>query len=124
MINKTKFYIDIPKVCFFLFLPLKKWQIILHKLSRTAAKMTAPNKGGCMAKKQPKNTAVEHGRGEIRDNALKALVTGPLFKMRVVKAKKGKGAYQRYQRGQNNDNSALFFASNLGVNAYGICANS
>jgi alternative ribosome-rescue factor len=86
--------------------------------------MTAPNKGGCMAKKQPKNTAVEHGRGEIRDNALKALVTGPLFKMRVVKAKKGKGAYQRYQRGQKNDNSALFFASNLGVNGYGICANN
>ena len=43
-----------------------------------------------MAKKQPKNTAVEHGRGEIRDNALKALVTGPLFRMRVVKAKKAK----------------------------------
>ena len=63
-----------------------------------------------MAKKQPKNTAVEHGRGEIRDNALKALVTGPLFRMRVVKAQKGKGAYQRNQRGQNNDNSALFFA--------------
>lgn len=73
----------------------------------------APKRGGYMAKKQPKQTAVEHGRGEIRDNALKALVTGPLFRMRVVKAKKGKGAYQRYQRGQKNDNSALFFAQCL-----------
>jgi alternative ribosome-rescue factor len=72
-----------------------------------------PKRGGYMAKKPPKQTAVEHGRGEIRDNALKALVTGPLFRMRVVKAKKGKGAYQRYQRGQKNDNSALFFAQCL-----------
>ncbi|MBV7317471.1 ribosome alternative rescue factor ArfA [Shewanella sp. NIFS-20-20] len=35
------------------------------------------------------------GRGTIQDNALKALVTSPLFRARVEKPKKGKGAYQR-----------------------------
>lgn len=37
-----------------------------------------------------KKTTAEHGRGEIRDNALKALVTSKLFQMQVVKAKKAK----------------------------------
>ena len=37
----------------------------------------------------------EHGRGVIRDNALKAVVTSAVFRTRVVKAKKGKGSFQR-----------------------------
>jgi alternative ribosome-rescue factor len=37
----------------------------------------------------------EFGRGQINDNALKAVVTSKLFKVRVEKAKKGKGSYQR-----------------------------
>ncbi|HDY7467730.1 TPA: alternative ribosome-rescue factor A [Vibrio vulnificus] len=37
----------------------------------------------------------EIGRGAINDNALKALVTSQLFRTRVVKAKKGKGSFQR-----------------------------
>ncbi|WP_299020063.1 alternative ribosome-rescue factor A [uncultured Photobacterium sp.] len=37
----------------------------------------------------------EHGRGTIRDNALKAVVTSKMFSTRVVKAKKGKGSFQR-----------------------------
>lgn len=37
----------------------------------------------------------EHGRGIIRDNALKAVVTSSLFRTRIVKAKKGKGSFQR-----------------------------
>ncbi len=37
----------------------------------------------------------ESGRGIIRDNALKAVVTSELFRTRVVKAKKGKGSFQR-----------------------------
>ncbi len=37
----------------------------------------------------------EFGRGTIRDNALKAVVTSKLFTTRVVKAKKGKGSFQR-----------------------------
>ena len=35
------------------------------------------------------------GRGKIQDNFLAALVTSTLYKMQVVKAKKGKGSYQR-----------------------------
>ncbi|MCI2285170.1 ribosome alternative rescue factor ArfA [Colwellia sp. MSW7] len=37
----------------------------------------------------------EFGRGKIKDNFLAALVTSKLYKMQVVKAKKGKGSYQR-----------------------------
>lgn len=36
-----------------------------------------------------------HQRGEIKDNAMKALVTSPLFKTKVEKAKKGKGSFRR-----------------------------
>lgn len=35
------------------------------------------------------------GRGTIQDNFLAALVTSKQYKMQVVKAKKGKGSYQR-----------------------------
>ncbi|WP_211164339.1 ribosome alternative rescue factor ArfA [Shewanella salipaludis] len=35
------------------------------------------------------------GRGAIQDNALKALVTSPLFRSRTERPKKGKGAYSR-----------------------------
>lgn len=56
-----------------------------------------------------KKTMAEHGRGEIRENALKALVTSKLFQMQVVKAKKGKGSYsrQKFKQGQKCDHSAL-----------------
>ncbi len=45
----------------------------------------------------PKTPAAEyqHQRGEIKDNKLKAVLTSPLFRTRVVKAKKGKGSYNR-----------------------------
>nr|WP_301540226.1 ribosome alternative rescue factor ArfA [Vibrio fluvialis] len=37
----------------------------------------------------------EFGRGTIKDNALKAVVTSQLFRQRVEKAKKGKGSFSR-----------------------------
>jgi len=37
----------------------------------------------------------ELGRGKIKDNFLAALVTSKLYKIQIVKAKKGKGSYQR-----------------------------
>jgi len=60
-----------------------------------------------------KKPTAEHGRGEIRDNALKALVTSKLFQMQVVKAKKGKGSYsrQKFKKGQTCDHSALFVSA-------------
>lgn len=39
--------------------------------------------------------ALDHGRGVIKDNALKAVVTSSLFRTRVVKAQKGKGSFKR-----------------------------
>jgi alternative ribosome-rescue factor len=40
-------------------------------------------------------TETEFGRGQIKDNFLAAVVTSKIYKMQVVKAKKGKGSYQR-----------------------------
>ncbi len=54
-----------------------------------------------MGKKQlRKDKALPHdiGRGTIKDNALKALVTSELFKMRTEQPKKGKGSYNRKQQ--------------------------
>ncbi|AVF64267.1 ribosome alternative rescue factor ArfA [Vibrio alginolyticus] len=54
-----------------------------------------------MAKRKisPQPSGSQHetdfGRGEIKDNALKAVVTSQLFQTRVVKAKKGKGSFSR-----------------------------
>ncbi|MGB0834149.1 MAG: alternative ribosome rescue factor ArfA [Psychrobium sp.] len=51
--------------------------------------------------KKKKSVATQHtnandiGRGTIQDNFLAALVTSKQYKMQVVKAKKGKGSYQR-----------------------------
>ena len=44
-----------------------------------------------------KNNAlvIDIGRGKIKDNFLAALVTSKAYKVQIVKAKKGKGAYQR-----------------------------
>jgi len=42
---------------------------------------------------QQKKTEI--GRGTINHNALSALVTSKVFKIRVEKAKKGKGSFQR-----------------------------
>ncbi|MEZ8824243.1 alternative ribosome-rescue factor A [Vibrio amylolyticus] len=43
----------------------------------------------------PTVVEVDIGRGEIKDNALKAMVTSKLFKAKVEQAKKGKGSYRR-----------------------------
>lgn len=44
---------------------------------------------------QSQPNASDIGRGTIQDNFLAALVTSKQYKMQVVKAKKGKGSYQR-----------------------------
>lgn len=53
-----------------------------------------------MAKQRTSDPLMQHdsGRGTIKDNALKALVTSKLFRMRTEKPKKGKGSYQRKQQ--------------------------
>ncbi|GIU05732.1 hypothetical protein TUM4445_04560 [Shewanella sp. MBTL60-112-B2] len=63
-----------------------------------------------MAKHHQSN-AIEHesGRGVIRDNALKAIVTSSLFRTRTEKPKKGKGSYNRKQhKGQKLKGFAPF----------------
>ncbi|BAJ00580.1 ribosome alternative rescue factor ArfA [Shewanella violacea] len=53
-----------------------------------------------MTKHRNTCAVMEHdsGRGIIKDNALKALVTSELFRMRTEKPKKGKGSYNRKQQ--------------------------
>ena len=73
-----------------------------------------------MAKHQT-NTAIEHesGRGVIKDNALKAIVTSSLFRTRTKKKKKGKGSYNRkQQKGQKLKGVAPFDYLQLPLIAY------
>lgn len=44
-----------------------------------------------------------HQRGEICDNAIKALVRDPLFRTRIVRNQKGKGSYRRNVKHRKND---------------------
>ena len=64
----------------------------------------------------------EFGRGEIKDNALKAVVTSQLFRTRVVKAKKGKGSFNRKakHRGHLGTNFAIPHNDNVQYCYYGV----
>ncbi|MEH6577938.1 MAG: ribosome alternative rescue factor ArfA [Amphritea sp.] len=62
--------------------------------------MSKPNKhrqpsGESQASVLVDGTPVETGRGRIKDNFLAALVTSAVYRSQVVKAKKGKGSFQR-----------------------------
>jgi len=63
-----------------------------------------------MAKHRKSSSHIEHDskRGTIKDNALKALVTSELFKMRTERPKKGKGSYSRKQKGHKLKGFAPF----------------
>jgi alternative ribosome-rescue factor len=37
----------------------------------------------------------QHTKGEIRDNAIQALLHDPLFRQRIEQKQKGKGSYRR-----------------------------
>lgn len=42
-----------------------------------------------------------HQRGEIKESAVKALVTDPLFRHKIEKNRKGKGSYRRHEKHRN-----------------------
>lgn len=44
------------------------------------------------------STKYRHQKGQIKDNAIEALLHDPLFRQRVEKNKKGKGSYQRNEK--------------------------
>jgi len=48
-------------------------------------------------------TTSELGRGVIKDNFLAALVTSKVYKLQVVKAKKGKGSFKRNNKHQGKE---------------------
>ena len=54
---------------------------------------------------------VETGRGSINDNFLAALVTSKVYKQRIVRAKKGKGAYQRKDRRNGKGSESYLIAA-------------
>lgn len=58
----------------------------------------------------------QHTKGQIKDNAIEALLHDPLFRQRVEKNKKGKGSYLRKGKhgnrklgGQWQESEALFY---------------
>lgn len=44
------------------------------------------------------STKYRHQKGQIKDNAIEALLHDPLFRQRIEKNKKGKGSYQRNEK--------------------------
>ena len=61
---------------------------------------------------------VQHNKGKIRDNALKALVKSNLFRHKTERNKKGKGSYNRqaakkWRDGFENCPVFLLLASNV-----------
>lgn len=46
----------------------------------------------------------QHTKGQIKDNAIEALLHDPLFRQRVEKNKKGKGSYMRKGKQGNRNN--------------------
>lgn len=49
--------------------------------------------------KKTSNLTLETGRGAVKHNHLAALVTSKIYRQQVVRAKKGKGAYSRKDKG-------------------------
>lgn len=49
-------------------------------------------------------SSYKHNRGQIKENAIEALLHDPLFKQRIEKNIKGKGSYQR--KGKHKDRSS------------------
>jgi alternative ribosome-rescue factor len=64
-----------------------------------------------MKKKKQIVHEVEHGRGNIKDNAMAALVTSKLYKKQIVKPKKGKGSYQRKSKFLNKGQESYLIAA-------------
>lgn len=46
----------------------------------------------------------QHTKGQIKDNAIEALLHDPLFRQRIEKNKKGKGSYLRKGKHGNQGN--------------------
>ena len=49
------------------------------------------------------SSKVQHNKGKIRDNALKALVKSDLFRHKVERKRKGKGSYNRQEAKKGRD---------------------
>jgi alternative ribosome-rescue factor len=55
----------------------------------------------------PATPDTDFGRGTIKDNALKAVVTSKLFTTRIEKAKKGKGSFQRKDKHKGRESYSI-----------------
>jgi len=64
-----------------------------------------------MSNKKKSTSATDLGRGEIKNNFLAALVTSKVYKMQIVKAKKGKGAYQRKAKNNGRGGESYLIAA-------------
>ena len=68
---------------------------------------------------------VQHNKGTIRDNALKALVKSDLFRPKVERKKKGKGSYNRQAAKKWRDgffNTVPFYFAVLNMKTFAAAA--
>lgn len=60
---------------------------------------------------QVNHQPIETGRGAIKHNFLAAIVTSRVYRQQVVKAKKGKGAYQRKDKHNGKGRESYLMAA-------------
>lgn len=52
---------------------------------------------------------IEHGRGQVKDNAMAALVTSKVYRSTTEKPKKGTGSFKRQAKHKGRDLRSYFF---------------
>lgn len=63
----------------------------------------------------------DHGRGQVKDNAMAALVTSKVYRAKAEKPKKGKGSFKRKAKHKGRENRPYFLQresrknNNLGI---------
>lgn len=55
----------------------------------------------------PDELQTDTGRGTVQHNAMAALVTSRVFRSQVVKARKGKGSYQRKEKHKGRESCLI-----------------
>lgn len=65
------------------------------------------NRAEPVMKRDSVTSETDCGRGAIKDNALKAVVTSKLFTTRIVQAKKGKGCFQRKEKHKGRESYSI-----------------
>ena len=80
-------------------------------MKKQSKMLTSANDNRDSNKYNTKDNELDMGRGTINHNFLAALVTSPAYRPKVVKSKKGKGAYMRNNKFPKKDQESYLIAA-------------